>query len=132
MATEPVKFVVKEDTDAVFLARLRNVAGALVTQATLSSIAVRVYDVSSSTPTTAVYSASAVVADTVFDALQGADGADARWPVDNTGYNFRHTLDKAAFPTGDHLYWILYWFTPVSGNAFPVKFVGPAEKVLGP
>lgn len=58
--------------------------------------------------------------DVVFDTLQ----TDDRWEEDDTGYNFRHTInisENAAFASrGEYL--IEYLITPVSGQRIVVRF----------
>lgn len=120
------QFTVFEDGGATFLARVLGNAGTAITQATITSITYAVYDLSTTTPTTAVISGTLVVASTVFDTLQ----TDARWTADSTGYNFLHAMPATAFPTGKHQYKVEYKVTPTSGAVFWIVFEGFAEGVL--
>lgn len=54
-----------------------------------------VYNLSSSTPTTVVHTASGNASDVLFNSLQ--PGGDY-WSVDEIGYNFRHRLVGSAIP----------------------------------
>lgn len=72
-----------ERQTAMFRARLAGLEGALLTQATTSSISWAVYDLSSDTPTVAIETASAVVADSILDTPSNLD-----WPFPDGGHNF--------------------------------------------
>lgn len=74
--------------------------GAAVVQADVYDITVRVFDLSSSTPSTATVEYPLVITDVVFDTMQ--TGSD--WTVDTTGYNFKGTLDGSWFPKGGRVY----------------------------
>lgn len=106
----------------VFLARIRNSSGSYLTQATTTSIACTVYDitsgtaVSSSTPTV-------TVATCVFDTIQ----TGSQWTKDSTGYNFRHAMPAATFATAGKLYQVSYVVTPSSGEAFEFRYVVTAK-----
>jgi hypothetical protein len=61
------------------------------------------------------------IASVIFDTLQ----TDARWTVDDTGYNFRHTIDissSEAFTIAGRRYLVEYKFTPASGQVIIVRF----------
>jgi predicted proteasome-type protease len=124
---ELVKVVTWEDTGQTLMARVEADA-ANITQAAISSIAYKIYDLSSLTPTTELGdSAALVVADVVFDTLQ----TDSRWDADSTGYNFRHTVAASTLGTGDHKYGVKYTFTPAAGQPFLLEFEIWAKKAYG-
>lgn len=106
-AAIPVYGYVWEDCTAVCMARIVGEANTAIVQSSVTSIACNVFDVSAGD--TLVLEPTMVVATNVFDALQ----TDARWDttLDATGYNFRHTVPHAAFPTGGHTYRVEYAFT---------------------
>ena len=112
------KGYVKEDGGATFLARVIGNDGVAILQSTISSLTVKVFDLDETDQDKAVYTATLVVADNIFDTLQ----TDARWTEDTEGYNFKHDMPASAFSTGDHNYRIEYKFTPTSGEVFWVLF----------
>ena len=118
-----------EDGGATCLARVVGHSGAAITQASLSTITCAVYDLDSATPDTAVVAPTVTISTSVFDTLQGAAGADARWTTDQTGYNFLFALPATSFPTGKHKYAVEFKFTPASGAVFWVVYEMEAEKI---
>lgn len=100
-----------EDSNPVFLARIRGQDGNYITQSSLSSITPYITLGSTITTLTAL-----TISSVVFDTLQ----VDARWTVDTIGYNFRHTLPAIAFPTGDRIYRLEYKFVTSASEVFPV------------
>lgn len=103
---------------AVALGLVQGHNGAAVLQAEISSIALAVWDITTGARV-AVTTATPVVAATVFDTLQTNNG----WTQDDTGYNFRHAIDSAAFPTEGRVYEVVYTFTPTSGAVFDARFI---------
>jgi len=85
MTCETTTGSVYEDSTFSLMARFE-VDGANATQADCSSITIKAWDMSDFG--TQVLSATLVVADVVFDALQ----TDGRWSEDSTGYNFRYDV----------------------------------------
>ncbi len=83
-----------------------------ITQATISSIQLRVTDDDGNVISTTTL----VVASTVFDILQ-TPALDIRWTKDDTGYNFKYSTLMSDLPKGDTLYRFEYRFRPVSGGA---------------
>lgn len=118
---EPTQATVWEDSGATCMARVVGQDAANVTQASLTSIGYKVFDLDGAAPGTATATGAPVVADTIYDTLQTADD---RWTVDSTGFNFLDIVAGAAanLPTGDHRYRIEYIFTPASGQVFTVVF----------
>ena len=121
MTAKVAKGTVFEDGGATFLARVRGNSGAAITQASLSTITCKVFDLDVA-PDTSILAPSVVIASTVFDTMQGASFSDARWTADATGYNFLHEMPATAFPDGQRRYRVEYKFTPVSGAVFWLVF----------
>lgn len=97
------------------MARIYGNAGTVITQSTISSIRLRVYDLDD-TDATYTLTAALTVADVVFDTLQ----TDARWTEDSTGYNFRTSIAGSAFPEPKTNYQIQVELTPSSGSEIRV------------
>lgn len=107
------------------LARIRNLtSGALLTQATTTTITYNVFDLDSETPDTAVVSGTVTIASAIFDNLQ----LDDRWSLDDQGYNFAHTLANSTLAVPNHTYQLEYQFTP--SNATSVFAVAYLIRVL--
>lgn len=115
---ETTKAIIWEDGGAQCMARVSGQDGAAITQASLSSITCKVFDISTSTPDGVVATPTVTISTSVFDTLQ----TDARWTKDSTGYNFRHSLAASVFATGDHVYRVEYKLAPTSGEAFWLAF----------
>jgi len=117
--------VLKSGT-ATFLARVVGNDGAAVVRADISSASYSVYllddqDADGRAAVSGHAGVSLTVADVVFDTLQ----TDARWTVDATGYNFRHTIDVsvgAAFAVAGRRYLVEYQLTPAAGQVILVRF----------
>ncbi|MCE9546921.1 MAG: hypothetical protein K8T25_15710 [Planctomycetia bacterium] len=65
------------------------------------------------------------VALTPADVLLSPLQTDARWTIDDQGYNFRHELDVSeddAFPTAGRRYRVTYRLLPTSGQVIVVRF----------
>ena len=118
------KATVFEDGGAQCMARIVGNDAANITQASISSIAMSVFDAVAGG--SAISTRAPVVASTVFDTLQ----TDARWSTDSTGYNFLDTVLASELPTGGMTYRVEYKFTPASGQVFFVVFELTA-KALG-
>ena len=125
-ATDIICEAIWEDADATNMARVL-VDGDNAEQDDIASITRTIYDLTSDTPTTAIDTTALTVASVMFDTLQ----TDSRWSKDDTGYNFRDTIDGAEFPTGNHIYGVKYWFTGAGGATFPVQFELTAQKLYG-
>lgn len=112
-----VQSIGPEDSPAQFMRRVTGNAGTNITQTTLSTLTVKVYDLGDP-DATFVYSATLTIASVIFDTLQ----TDSRWTEDATGYNFLADLPGTAFPTGGTTYQVEFLFTPASGNAWIVIY----------
>jgi len=124
--TEPIRATIWEDGGATPLARVTGADGAAITQASLTSISYKVFDLNSTTPSTAVATGTVTIATSVFDTLQ----TDAIWSEDTSGYNFKHTIASTVFTTGGHAYRVEYLFTPASGQPFWVVFELHTHEVM--
>jgi hypothetical protein len=125
-ANEIEKGKIWEDGGATCLSRVTNVSGSAITQATVSTISRKVFNITPgyATPDTALSTSSLTVSSVVFDTLQ----TDARWTKDDTGYNFRDSPAYTIFTTAG-LYRVEYLFTPSSGDPFFVVFELHAQAV---
>jgi len=96
-------------------------------QADLSSITLKVFDISIDPPTE-ILSATLTISSVIFDSLQ----TDATWVpvVDSTGYNFRYIVPTTAFPTGDHKYRVEVKFTTTGGYVWTDRYEGGAVGVF--
>ena len=116
-----------EDMGVTLMDRIQGNGGANITQASITSIALKVYECGSEDEAEA---ASGTIVGTgstldktvvVFDTLQ----TSAPWDIiaDSTGYNFRYNSVAADRPTGSkwHRYEIV--FTPASGAPFAVVWI---------
>lgn len=130
-----------EDACGIALARVINESGQYITQASLTSITCKVYDLDNAdaevaTPTVTISSA-------VFDALQVA-AADLRlWTrdgqqIDGVGWNFKFVVPATAFPLGAsgsgnstpyRRYRIEFKFDPTSGEDFFLVFEVNARSI---
>lgn len=115
---ETISGCVFEDSAFTVLQRVQ-VNGADWTQAQVSSITYKVWNTTD--PVTPVASGSVTVASSVFDTLQ----LDGRWPLDEEGYNFRHTL-AATVLTESGTYRVEYKVTLASGSVF---HLAPSEPI---
>ena len=108
-----------EDTNLTCMARVKlNGAVASFTQGAISAIERKIFDRTSSTPGTAIDTATPAVADSVFNTLQ----TDGRWTEDSTGYNFRNTIAAADLPSGSSQYRVEYKLTTTAGSVFFLVF----------
>ena len=98
------------------MARVAGADGANITQASISTITVTIFN--RITKVEIIAQASLTVADVIFDTLQ----KDARWTLDSTGYNFRHVVAAASLAEPSIIHAVEYKFTPTSGQVFWVVF----------
>lgn len=113
LATDSVRGYIWQGTACVLLGRLRNLSGAYLTQASLTSIAYKVVDLKA-IPAAVINSGTFVIGSVIFDTLQ----TDARWQIDATGYNFAATLTGSNFPNAATAYRVQVTFTQTDANAF--------------
>lgn len=99
--------------------------GKCLKQADLSSITFRAYD--EEDPDTTVNSGTVTVSSSIFDTLQ-TTADDPAWPF-TRGFNFRHDLTPANFPTGDRTYVVEYKFTTTGGTVGWARYRGVATRV---
>lgn len=129
-ATEITKGDVWPGQPVPLFARIRNVDGALTTQASLTSITYNVFDLGSATPGTAIVSGATInKATAIFDSLQTAD---PRWTEDIIGYNFLFTMPANSFPLsspGGRVYRVEITFNQADGGKFR-KVYHPRTKPL--
>ena len=106
-----------EDGSLLILRYVTGNADTAITQASLTSITYKVYDLDDSDAQVGAET-TLTVTDVVFDTLQ----TTAPWDVDRdgAGYNFRVTIPGSYFPNGGRRYWIELNFNPVTGDDFPV------------
>lgn len=137
MALSVITGSVTAKSGVTIMGRIRGANGALITQASLSTIA---YVVSDLTAGTTSSSTSATISSVVFDSLQQTD---PRWTKDNQfnlgtdgayGYNFAITIPATTFPIStvesgtpwstpaQTKYQIDVIFTPVSGQPWRVVY----------
>jgi hypothetical protein len=117
-----------EDAPIVLMDRVKNIAGAYITQASVSSISYRCDAYSSQTDAEKCSNGTEVTDDTsltissvVYDTLQTAAPWDST--ADATGYNFRFTLPAASRPVGDKWHRVEVIITPATGDAYPLVWI---------
>lgn len=102
-----------EDSGVVLLSRPLGYDGEPLQQADITSISRKVFDGG-----TTVSTDDLVVADTIYDTLQGVGYTDPRWTIDAIGFNALDIAPASSFPTGDTVYLVEYTYTPASGEVF--------------
>ena len=91
-------------------------------RADLSAITCSVFDLSSTTPDTAITTPAIATS----DIIDAPVTSSVLWTEDKTGYNFLVDLAPSNFPTGDHIYEVNFTFTMTGGAVFKKKYKGPA------
>jgi len=114
-----------EDAGSTLMSRVIAPDGSALQQADATSIAYCLYK---GTETTVTTSSALTVASVVYDTLQ----TDAIWTKDSTGYNFKHVISSSTLSDPNTVYRAEYWFTPASGEVFPVVFELTTEATRGP
>lgn len=104
-----------EEQDLAVMARLKSADNQDITQASLSSITMEVFDAQDSYAQVGS-TTSLTIADVVYDTLQTGNG----WSKDANGYNFRYLIDGSFFPDGGHEYRVEIVFIFTSGSTFPI------------
>ena len=117
---KPIRGTIYEDTGAILAARVTNLAGVNITQASLAAIN---YLVKDTTTGTTIANGTLSIGAVVFDTLQ----TDSFWTThqdgDSTGYNFRYDSPKTWYPTGGRSYQIDIVFDPNMGEDFARQFI---------
>ena len=124
--TAPLSTTNWEDSDLFVMARVLAISGSVITQATISSATVKVYDTDSGNALT--YSATLTVSSVVYDTLQTSD---SRWTVDATGYNFAYSVPAAAFAHGGRTYQVEIRLVPTSGGDIHVVVRSLTRNLIG-
>lgn len=86
--------------------------GSRITQSSLSSLSVKVFNARTKEQT---YSSTLTISSVVFNSLQTSDAA---WTKDDVGYNFKHIVPGSAFPDGSAEYRVEYKFTSSGGDVW--------------
>lgn len=114
-------FAVWEDTGLIVMARIVGNAGTAITQASLTSIKMDVYDITDEDAPAAIGSQDTLTINSVvFDTLQDSD---VRWTRDDEGYNFLHTVAATRFASAGPVR-IEFMFDPASGENFMMVWEG--------
>lgn len=104
----------------VFLARIENTAGQLITQSTVSSIAYASWDV---TNAALVVTGTLTVATVVFNTAQDDDlWEDVNDTNSQPGYNFRWVTPTTLLPKGNTRYIVTVQFTMTNGSVIVQNF----------
>lgn len=98
------------------VARITSSTGGYLTAAGVSALVYRVWEEMSGTVTT---TGTTLAISTTFSALTSSS---IIWPVDTTGYNFKHDLDGTLIPNANTTYIVEYEITPASGSRFIEQF----------
>jgi len=93
------------------MARITGNDAVNITQASLSSIQLRVTDDDDNV----IATRTLVIATVVFDTPQ-KEADDARWTLDTVGFNFLNQTLMTDLPDGDKLYKFEYRFRPISSG----------------
>lgn len=115
-----------ESTATPLIARIRATSGTYITQASLSSIAYSVFDLTA-VPAAIVTSGTISKSSTVFDTLQTSD---ARWTVDSVGYNFLWIAPASLFPLAPRKYQVEITFTTTDSYKLRVVFQPKTQPLL--
>jgi len=117
-----------EDAPIALMDRVKSIAGAYVTQASLSTITYRVdeyasqEDAETTTGGTVITAATSLtISAVIFDTLQTAAPWDSA--ADSTGYNFRLDLAGTHRPNGGKWHRVEIVITPSSGGAYPLVWI---------
>ncbi len=113
-----------EGSGVPVMARVRLTTGSYMTQATVTSIARKVYYQGSSVSTSVL-----TVNTVVFDTLQ-TTAINPLWTKDTTGANFIDVIDDDVLVDGDKVYDVWYEVEPTSGPK--VKFFSELHTIDDP
>jgi len=129
MSTNRTKYAIGyEDAPIALMDRVKSIAGAYITQASVSTITHRVDEYASQADAVACQNGTEILAATsltvsavVFDALQTAAPWDSA--ADAIGYNFRLDLAGTRRPNGGKVHRVEIVITPTSGGAYPLVWI---------
>jgi hypothetical protein len=113
MGVDAAKAEMWEDSGCVCMARIQGADGANITASDVSSISRKIFDLSSTSPSSSLAGATITPSTSVIHAL----ATDSRWTEDGTGYNFENTVlpdPVGHFSKPNRRYRIEYAFTPSS------------------
>lgn len=131
MANLITSWTVNEDGDFVCLARILGAAGTLITQSSVTSIALTVtaLDEHGRAETVTVNGTTVTVATSVYDTAQ-TDSTLWPNPPHTSGFNFKYQVPASAVPTGDTDYAIKFTFTMASsGGTIQLTFRVRANEI---
>jgi hypothetical protein len=132
--------VVPGNSGVTLLARIQNYQGVLITQASLSAIALTVTDLTLEGNVAGsgfISSTTLTISQVIFDSLQQNSGiwtkdsalfpgSDGRW-----GYNFAFTVPVTALANPGDRMQVDVAFTPVTGPPFRIPYIWNSLKVYG-
>lgn len=97
------------------MGRGKSLSGSYFQQADFSTINLKIYDMADPAggPINGASGENLTISSIIFNTLQTAD---ARWTIDETGYNFRYLTKAANLPAGGKRYRFEFEFTPTSGS----------------
>lgn len=115
-----------KNSTVTLMARVVGANNANIVPADITGILYNVFllddrDADSRTPVTGHTDVPLTISDVIFSTLQ----LDAKWTVDSTGYNFRHTpdvLNYPAFAAAGRRYLVEYCLTAAIGQKILVRF----------
>lgn len=107
-----IRAITTQGNPATILARVLDQTGTPITQSSVSSVSVTVYNAETSTSTG---SSTPAVADCVFNTLQTGD---SRWSTDHIGFNLAVDVDGTALNVGDTTFQVQIEITPAAGEPY--------------
>lgn len=124
-----------EDSGLVLMDRVVGANGAAITQSSISTIVLAIYEYASQADArnaangtvVAGQGGSLTVSNVVYNTLQTA----APWTADSTGYNFRYDTDDGDMPNGGKWYRFEFKLTPATGTPFHVVWIAEALPLAG-
>lgn len=111
-----------ENSEFVLRNRVSTTTGSYITQAAISSIRVKVFDLSTTDQVGVDY--NPLVSAVVYDTLQPT------WSEDKTGFNLAIPMAGSYVPNGAVEYQVEIKFTPVSGNTFYIIWRLQCENIF--
>lgn len=111
-STDAIQGELWEDSTGYVMARITGLEGAVITQASVSAIARKIFNIDGATPAIPIDESAPAVASTIYDTLQ----TDAAWTKDGTGYNFKDEIAATIPITGGNRYVVEYKLTYLLGE----------------